>query len=157
MAKAAGLGLDTTDPVVAVMEGGKPTVIINRRKDKMEPVREHLPDVEGNEQEKLKAMLSREHELYLRTLADFDNYRKRREREQAGADRASDGQPAPPFSSCLLSAFIQQLKAHPLYLAAYDASVPYRSPVRSQLLMRYLGEVEKAFNRGSSRILTDLT
>ena len=40
------------------------------------------------EHEQLKAELSREHELYLRTLADFDNYRRRVERERAGAAQA---------------------------------------------------------------------
>jgi molecular chaperone GrpE len=39
--------------------------------------------VEDTEYERLKADLSREHDLYLRTLADFDNYRRRIVRERA--------------------------------------------------------------------------
>jgi molecular chaperone GrpE len=39
--------------------------------------------VEDTEYERLKEDLSREHALYLRTLADFDNYRRRVERERA--------------------------------------------------------------------------
>ena len=58
----------------------------NRSKEKMEPGGEHPPGAEGAEQDRLKAELSREHALYLRTLADFDNYRRRIERERAGAD-----------------------------------------------------------------------
>ena len=60
----------------------------NRSKDTMEPVGERPPVAEGAEQERLKAELSREHELYLRTLADFDNYRRRIERERTSADHA---------------------------------------------------------------------
>jgi molecular chaperone GrpE len=44
--------------------------------------------LEGAEPERLKAELSREHELYLRTLADFDNYRRRMERERAVSAQA---------------------------------------------------------------------
>jgi molecular chaperone GrpE len=43
---------------------------------------------ESNEVEQLKEQLRREHEMYLRNAADFDNYRKRVEREIAGASRA---------------------------------------------------------------------
>jgi molecular chaperone GrpE len=39
--------------------------------------------------EQLKKELRREHELYLRALADFDNYRRRVERELANAARAA--------------------------------------------------------------------
>jgi molecular chaperone GrpE len=39
--------------------------------------------VEGTEYEQLKTELSRKHDLFLRTLADFDNYRRRVERERA--------------------------------------------------------------------------
>jgi molecular chaperone GrpE len=53
--------------------------------DKMEPGSTRQAGVEGSEHERLKAELSREHELYLRTLADFDNYRRRSERERAGS------------------------------------------------------------------------
>jgi molecular chaperone GrpE len=60
----------------------------NRGKDKMESDGEHAPGAEGAEQERLKAELGREHDLYLRTLADFDNYRRRIVRERAGADHA---------------------------------------------------------------------
>jgi molecular chaperone GrpE len=37
--------------------------------------------------ERLKEDLHREHEMYLRALADFDNYRRRVERERASAAR----------------------------------------------------------------------
>ena len=60
----------------------------NRSEDRMAPGSDHPPGAEGTEQERLKAELSREHELYLRTLADFDNYRRRVVRERAGADHA---------------------------------------------------------------------
>jgi molecular chaperone GrpE len=38
--------------------------------------------------ERLKKELDREHEMYLRALADFDNYRRRIERERASAARS---------------------------------------------------------------------
>src|SRR5689334_5975674 len=38
--------------------------------------------------DRLNADLRREHEMYLRALADFDNYRRRVERERVSADRA---------------------------------------------------------------------
>jgi molecular chaperone GrpE len=41
--------------------------------------------IEGVEHARLKAEVSCEHALYLRTLADFDNYRKRVERERASS------------------------------------------------------------------------
>jgi molecular chaperone GrpE len=44
---------------------------------------------EGSEPERLKEQLRREHEMHLRTLADFDNYRRRVERERENA--ASSG------------------------------------------------------------------
>jgi len=56
--------------------------------DQMEPGSERPAGAEGTEQERLKAELSREHDLYLRTLADFDNYRRRVERERAGSANA---------------------------------------------------------------------
>src|SRR5262245_53559345 len=37
--------------------------------------------------ERLKEDLRREHEIYLRSIADFDNYRRRVERERANAAR----------------------------------------------------------------------
>lgn len=37
MAKAAGIDLGTTNSVVAVMEGGKPTVIINSEGSRLTP------------------------------------------------------------------------------------------------------------------------
>jgi molecular chaperone GrpE len=43
---------------------------------------------EVNDNERLKAELKREHELCLRALADFDNYRRRMERERAGSIQA---------------------------------------------------------------------
>ena len=57
-------------------------------KEEMEPGSECPVRVEGAEYERLKAGLSREHELYLRTLADFDNYRRRAERERARSAHA---------------------------------------------------------------------
>jgi molecular chaperone GrpE len=38
--------------------------------------------------DQVKQELAREHDLYLRALADFDNYRKRVERERASATRS---------------------------------------------------------------------
>jgi molecular chaperone GrpE len=40
-----------------------------------------------SENEQLKEELRREHEIYLRSIADFDNYRRRIERERADAAR----------------------------------------------------------------------
>ena len=42
---------------------------------------------EAAEVTRLKEELAREHDMYLRALADFDNYRKRVERERAAAAR----------------------------------------------------------------------
>lgn len=60
----------------------------SEEKDKMAPCNDLPAGVEDTEHQRLKAELSREHDLYLRTLADFDNYRRRIERERAGADHA---------------------------------------------------------------------
>ena len=57
-------------------------------KEEMGPGSERPTGTEGTEHERLKAELSREHELYLRTLADFDNYRLRVERERASSAHA---------------------------------------------------------------------
>jgi molecular chaperone GrpE len=57
-------------------------------KEEMGPGSERPEGAEGTENERLKAELSREHELYLRTLADFDNYRRRIERERASSAQA---------------------------------------------------------------------
>jgi molecular chaperone GrpE len=46
------------------------------------------PGSEPAETERLKEELHREHEMYLRALADFDNYRRRVERERATAARS---------------------------------------------------------------------
>ena len=51
-------------------------------KEEMGPGSKRPAGAEGIEHERLKAELSREHELHLRTLADFDNYRRRVERER---------------------------------------------------------------------------
>ena len=56
--------------------------------EEMEPGSDRPAGAEGNEYERLKAELAREHELYLRALADFDNYRRRVERERASSARA---------------------------------------------------------------------
>jgi molecular chaperone GrpE len=65
-------------------------MMANRSEDKEEiaPGSERPVAVEGMEIERLKAELSREHDLYLRTLADFDNYRRRVVRERAGLAHA---------------------------------------------------------------------
>jgi molecular chaperone GrpE len=60
----------------------------SKEKEEMEPGARCPADFEGTENERLKAELNREHELYLRTLPDFDNYRRRVERERAGAAHA---------------------------------------------------------------------
>jgi molecular chaperone GrpE len=43
---------------------------------------------EPSEIERLKEQLRQEHEMYLRALADFDNYRRRTERERTTAARS---------------------------------------------------------------------
>jgi len=43
---------------------------------------------DASEIERLKQELQREHELYLRALADYDNYRRRTERERATTARS---------------------------------------------------------------------
>ena len=43
---------------------------------------------DSSEIERLKQELQREHELYLRALADYDNYRRRTERERSTAARS---------------------------------------------------------------------
>lgn len=60
----------------------------NEEEQDCTPVREQPAGCEGNEQLGLEAELLREHELYLRTLADLDNYRRRVERERASSARA---------------------------------------------------------------------
>lgn len=59
-----------------------------KEKEETEPSTRCPADFEGTEYERLKAELSREQELYLRALADFDNYRRRVERERAGSAHA---------------------------------------------------------------------
>ncbi|MDQ1469314.1 MAG: molecular chaperone GrpE [Bryobacterales bacterium] len=52
----------------------------------MEPVESMntiTPEEPGDERDRLKADLGREHDLYLRALADFDNYRRRVQRDRA--------------------------------------------------------------------------
>lgn len=56
----------------------------------MEPTaknQESTNDNAASETERLKEELRREHEMYLRALADFDNYRRRVEREHTSAAR----------------------------------------------------------------------
>src|SRR5438552_4883848 len=43
---------------------------------------------ESLEVERLRAEVDKEHEMYLRALADFDNYRRRVERERSSASRS---------------------------------------------------------------------
>jgi len=53
-----------------------------------ETVEAESPDSELSKQiEELTAQRDREHDLFLRTLAEFDNYRKRTQREQAKAEQ----------------------------------------------------------------------
>jgi len=42
-------------------------------------------ETESSEVERLRQELGREHDLYLRALADFDNFRRRTERDRAAA------------------------------------------------------------------------
>jgi molecular chaperone GrpE len=56
----------------------------------MEPTQENsgiTNRAELSDIERLKEELRHEHEMYLRTLADFDNYRRRVEREQTSVAR----------------------------------------------------------------------
>lgn len=46
------------------------------------------PAAEAGEVERLKAEVQREHDLYLRALADHDNYRRRVERERSSAGQS---------------------------------------------------------------------
>ena len=57
-------------------------------KQQVERGSERPEEVEATERVRLRAQLDLEHQLYLRTLADFDNYRRRVERERAGAAHA---------------------------------------------------------------------
>ena len=59
-----------------------------KEKEEMKPGSEHAADAEGSECERLKAEAISEHGLYLRALADFDNYRRRMERERAALAHA---------------------------------------------------------------------
>jgi molecular chaperone GrpE len=65
-------------------------MMANNREDILEidPARERPPGAESNEYARLKAELRSERELCLRTLADFDNYRRRTEKERASFGRA---------------------------------------------------------------------
>jgi molecular chaperone GrpE len=56
----------------------------------MEPTQENsgVTRAELSDLERLKEELRHEHEMYLRALADFDNYRRRVEREQTRAARS---------------------------------------------------------------------
>jgi molecular chaperone GrpE len=57
----------------------------------MEPTaknQESTNDNAASETERLKEEVRREHEMYLRALADFDNYRRRVERERTSAARS---------------------------------------------------------------------
>ena len=45
-------------------------------------------DADSSEVERLNQEVRREHDMYLRALADFDNYRKRVERERASSARS---------------------------------------------------------------------
>jgi molecular chaperone GrpE len=57
-------------------------------KDDMGQAGERSAGAEDTELKRLKAELGREHDLYLRTLADFDNYRRRVERERTASAQA---------------------------------------------------------------------
>ena len=60
----------------------------SENKEEIAPGSERQAGAEGTEHEQLAAELSREHDLVLRTLADFDNYRRRVERERASSAHA---------------------------------------------------------------------
>ena len=76
------------------------TILRNRRSDRCGVQRsvavmeatDHREVTSGEDRsadiDRLNAEIRREHEMYLRALADFDNYRRRVERERASADRA---------------------------------------------------------------------
>jgi molecular chaperone GrpE len=53
-----------------------------------EQKKNRAPDGESSEIERLKEELRREHEMVLRALADFDNYRRRVERERSTVARS---------------------------------------------------------------------
>jgi molecular chaperone GrpE len=57
-------------------------------KETMRPGSERPVPAEDTDYEGLKVERNREHELYLRVLADFDNYRRRTERERASSIQA---------------------------------------------------------------------
>ncbi len=65
---------------------------------------------EAGEIEQLREQLRREHEMYLRAAADFDNYRKRVERESANAGRAGKREFLLPLLEAL-DGFDRALKA----------------------------------------------
>jgi molecular chaperone GrpE (heat shock protein) len=52
-----------------------------------------MTGAEPSEVERLKKEVRREHEMYLRALADFDNYRRRVERERRRRAAASANHP----------------------------------------------------------------
>jgi molecular chaperone GrpE len=56
--------------------------------ERAEPERKAGAEQLQAENARLKEELSREHEIYLRNLADFENYRRRVERERASAAQA---------------------------------------------------------------------
>jgi molecular chaperone GrpE len=60
----------------------------SEEKEEMGQGGERPAGAECIESERLKGELAREHDLYLRTLADFDNYRRRVERERAASAQA---------------------------------------------------------------------
>ncbi|MFY9554940.1 MAG: nucleotide exchange factor GrpE [Blastocatellia bacterium] len=54
----------------------------------MDPIKKQASADETAEIERLKESLREEHDMYLRALADFENYRRRVERERGSAARA---------------------------------------------------------------------
>src|SRR6266571_1773340 len=59
-----------------------------------------VPDPEA-ELERLKEELRREHEMCLRALADFDNYRRRIDRERAAMAQGAKREVLPPLLEVL--------------------------------------------------------
>ena len=81
--------------------GGARSISIGQQVRRMESTRKgRKPEGEGkaepenelSEVDQLKSELSKEHDLYLRALADFDNYRRRVEREAEASARSGKRQ-----------------------------------------------------------------
>ena len=85
--------------------------------------------------ERLKSELRREHELYLRALADYDNYRKRAEREQGAAAHSGKRE--------ILLALLDVIDDFERALAHVSDAPPPISDGMKALHRRLLGLLEK--------------